>query len=114
VAFKTGGYGSGSGDNLSFYSGDTTVAFALGVSAATVTSMRGYRWAPVVWVAGIGLGVTTGYLRMAADRHFFTDVLTGAVVGSAIGFAVPSLLHKGDAAGPDARGAGVLSLGGQF
>jgi membrane-associated phospholipid phosphatase len=30
---------------------------------------------------------------MAADRHYLTDVLTGAVVGGAIGYLVPVLFH---------------------
>src|SRR5262249_57211679 len=39
-------------DNLSFNSGDTTVAFALAVSGGTVASMRDYRLAPLVWASG--------------------------------------------------------------
>lgn len=115
VAFKTGNYGSGSGDNLSFFSGDTTVAFSLGVSAGTIASMRGYRLAPLVWATGLTFGVTTGYLRMAADRHYFTDVLTGAIVGSAVGFAVPYLLHKGDPTdGTEVQHGGVVTFSGRF
>lgn len=82
-----------SDNNVSFYSGHTTLSFALATSAGTVASMRGYRLAPLVWAAGMTMGVTSGYLRIAGDRHYFTDVLTAALVGSAIGFAVPILFH---------------------
>jgi membrane-associated phospholipid phosphatase len=33
-------------------------------------------------------------LRVEAGKHFYTDVLVGAVVGSAIGVAVPMLHRK--------------------
>ena len=83
-----------SDNNTSFYSGHTNLVFALAVSSGTVATMRGYRWAPWVWGAGLAVAATTGYLRIAADRHYATDVLTGAVVGGAVGFAVPYLLHR--------------------
>jgi len=35
----------------------------------------------------------TGALRMTSGNHFFTDVLAGAAMGSAIGFAVPFFHH---------------------
>jgi membrane-associated phospholipid phosphatase len=76
-------------NNLSFYSGHTTWTFAFATAAGTIASRRGYRSAPVVWGAGLALAATTGYLRIAGDKHYLTDVLTGA----AIGWAVPSLLH---------------------
>jgi membrane-associated phospholipid phosphatase len=31
----------------------------------------------------------TGYLRIAADRHYFTDVLVAAVVGAGAGVGIP-------------------------
>jgi len=55
--------------------------------------MRGYRVAPLVWTAGLVLGVATAYTRMAADRHYFTDVLAGAAIGTVTGAAVPLLFH---------------------
>ncbi len=35
----------------------------------------------------------TGAMRMASGNHFFTDVLAGAAMGSAVGFAVP-FVHR--------------------
>jgi len=80
-------------NNLSFVSGHTTLAFALAASSGTVASLRGYNWAPGIWATGMALAATTGYLRIAADRHYFIDVMTGAVVGSAFGVGVPLLFH---------------------
>jgi membrane-associated phospholipid phosphatase len=106
-------------DNVSFYSGHTTLAFALATSAGTIASMRGYRLAPVMWVTGLALASISGYLRVAADRHYATDVLTGALIGSAIGFSVPYFFHRGRdqgwqvTAAPASRGA-TLSVSGKF
>jgi membrane-associated phospholipid phosphatase len=83
-----------SADNVSFFSGHTTLAFALAVSAGTVASMRHYRLAPLMWVSGLVLAAASGYLRIAADRHYATDVLTGIIVGSGVGFSVPYFAHR--------------------
>lgn len=83
-----------SDDNLSFFSGHTTLAFAIATSAGTINTLRGYRLAPLVWGAGLTMAVSVGYLRIAADKHYLSDVLTGAVVGSIIGVGVPLLLHS--------------------
>jgi membrane-associated phospholipid phosphatase len=116
---------SPSDDNLSFFSGHTTLAFALATSAGTVTTLRGYHLAPVVWAAGGAMAVTIGYLRIAADKHYFSDVMTAAIVGSIIGVGVPLLFHSptsADAAPPSASGQALtgpalrsaFSLGGAF
>jgi membrane-associated phospholipid phosphatase len=81
-------------DDMSFYSGHTATAFAVGTSAAMVARLRGYRSEPVLWAVGLGLGAATGYLRMAADKHYLVDVSTGAVAGTAAGILTPLLLHR--------------------
>jgi membrane-associated phospholipid phosphatase len=85
-------------NNVSFYSSHTSFAFSLAVSTATVASMRHYRWAPLIWAVGLAAAAMVGYLRIAADQHYFTDVLVGAAAGSAIGFAVPYGFHRGEGA----------------
>jgi membrane-associated phospholipid phosphatase len=85
---------SSTSDNLSFFSGHASLAFSLATSAGTVASMRGHRLAPLMWLAGLGFATTGAYLRVAADEHYATDVLTGSLVGSAIGFAVPYFAHR--------------------
>jgi len=81
-------------NNQSFYSGHSTLTMSLAISAGTVASMRGYRWAPALYGGGIGLSLATGYLRIAADKHWTSDVVTGWLVGAAIGYAVPRFLHR--------------------
>jgi len=81
-------------NNLSFYSGHTSLTFALATSTGTVASLRGYRVAPIIWVVGMPLAILTGMLRISADRHYFTDVMTGAVLGSTMGFLGPWLHRK--------------------
>lgn len=80
--------------HLSFYSAHASLAFSVVMTAGTVATMREYRWAPLVWIVGMPYALATGYLRIAADQHWFTDALVGAVLGSAIGFAVPFFFHR--------------------
>lgn len=80
-------------NNLSFFSGHTSYTFSLATAAGMVATRRKYRGAPWIWGVCVGLAATTGYLRIAADRHWATDVLTGAVIGTASGIGVPQLLH---------------------
>lgn len=80
--------------NTSFYSGHTSLAFSLAVASGTVATMRGYEYTPVIWGAGLGVAALTGYLRVAANKHYLTDAITGAFIGSAFGFAVPYLFHR--------------------
>jgi membrane-associated phospholipid phosphatase len=91
-------------DHLSFFSGHSTFTFALAAAAGTVSDLRGYRSAPWVWAVGLGLAATTGYLRIAGDKHYLSDVLVGAAVGTAAGVALPRLLHPREAGGEVARG----------
>jgi membrane-associated phospholipid phosphatase len=92
--------------NLSFYSAHATVTFALAASAGTIARLRGYRWAPWIWAAGAAIAASTAYLRIAADQHYFTDVVTGAAVGAGVGVAVPYFFHRGRTAGD----GGVVTL----
>ncbi len=78
--------------HLSFFSGHTTLGFALAVSAGEVAHRRHSRYEPAIWAIGLTLAATTGYLRIAADQHFASDVLVGAAVGALAGHFVPRLL----------------------
>jgi membrane-associated phospholipid phosphatase len=95
-------------DNLSFYSGHAAVTFTTSVAAGTIASLRGYSGANVVWIPGVVLASVTSYLRLGCDRHYFTDVVAGMVVGTAVGIALPRLLHRQDDEGGDPSSAPAL------
>ncbi len=78
--------------HLSFFSGHTTLGFALAVSAGEVAHRRHSRYEPAIWAIGLSLATVTGYLRIAGDEHAASDVLVGAAVGSLAGYFVPRLL----------------------
>lgn len=80
-------------NDLSFYSGHTSMTFTLATASGTIASLRGYRLAPLVWSSGLTIAAVTGYLRIAADKHYFTDVVTGMIVGAAIGTLFPLIFH---------------------
>ncbi|HET9553121.1 MAG TPA: phosphatase PAP2 family protein [Anaeromyxobacteraceae bacterium] len=102
--------------NRSFYSGHTSTAFALAAASGTVASLRGSEATPWIWGAGMTLATTVGYLRIAGDAHWGTDVLVGAAMGGGVGVLVP-WLHRGRGRGgleivPALRGRGLgLKLG---
>jgi membrane-associated phospholipid phosphatase len=54
--------------------------------------------------------VTVGVLRVMADRHWVTDVIVGHVVGGAIGFGTPWLLHYQHRLTPELTSLGVEHL----
>jgi membrane-associated phospholipid phosphatase len=99
-------------DDLSFYSGHATLAFSLAAAAGTVSDLRGYRSAPWVWGAGMTLAAGVSYLRVAGDKHYLTDVLAGAALGSAAGIALPRLLHgRKDGSGAPSAAVTAAPLG---
>lgn len=89
----------------SFFSGHTTNAFA----AATVTCSHHARHAvfgdPVSDGLACGIALTSaatvGAMRVVGQRHYLTDVMGGAIVGSLTGLGVPWLLHYGPLARRD-------------
>jgi hypothetical protein len=106
-------------NNQSFYSGHSTLSMSLAVATGTVARMRGYDRATAIYGVGIALSLTTGYLRIAADKHWATDVITGWATGAAIGYAVPRLLHRRRTDGLTltanrSGGGSVISLSGRF
>jgi len=80
----------------SFFSGHTSSTAASCFFAAKVWSdfHPGNKWKPAVWTAAALIPAVTGYFRIRAGRHFFTDVTVGYVVGATVGWVVP-YLHQG-------------------
>jgi len=79
--------------DTSFFSGHSALAFTMATSSAMVAHLRGYRSEAALWIGGLTLATATGYLRIAGDAHYATDVITGAAVGAAIGLVIPLFLH---------------------
>lgn len=81
--------------STAFFSGHITTAFAGAVFLSkTFTDIYGKTtWSKVIWVGSLSLATATTIARVEAGVHFPTDVLMGAVVGSAIGYFIP-VLHK--------------------
>ena len=86
---------------LSFPSGHTANAFAAAVFMSTVYGRlhpdgSGRAW---VWVGSLTAAAGVGYLRYAAGKHYPTDIIAGAVIGSLVGWLVPKL-HEQDITAP--------------
>lgn len=100
-----------SDNNVSFYSGHTTFTFALAVSGGTVAWLRGYKNAAWVWSGGLLVAAAAGYLRIAADKHYMSDVLVGALTGSLVGFSIPYFFHRNSMpAGSPGKAPSSLSI----
>ena len=79
--------------NESFCSRHTSVAFSV-AAANTYIFSRYYpdsKWKIPVIAASYSLATITGILRVASGEHFASDVLVGALLGTAMGFAIPAL-----------------------
>ncbi len=80
---------------MSFYSGHTSTVTAMYFLSAKL--FEDYnpesRYKSTVWTTAILIPAATGLLRVKAGKHYFTDVLTGFLVGGAIGFLIPEI-HK--------------------
>ena len=83
-----------SGDwNNSFPSGHTAMSFA-GASFASYVFWKynpDSKWRIPVTAVSYSLALTVATLRVAGGSHFMTDVLAGALIGTAIGIGVPAL-----------------------
>jgi membrane-associated phospholipid phosphatase len=100
-------------DDSSFPSGHAAAAFAAAGAFGTIAHLRGDSAAPV-YAAGFAAATGVAYLRVAADRHWLSDVATGAALGTAIGVAMPLLLHRRSASSRSSvafsAGPGVATL----
>jgi membrane-associated phospholipid phosphatase len=89
--------GQGNDARQSFYSGHTSTTFCAAVAGSWLyaqsssdTTLRTIAWATSLTLAG-----ATADLRVRAGKHFPSDVLAGAALGSAIGYAIPRLHYWG-------------------
>jgi len=89
--------GGGECDTQSFYSGHSAIAAtSAGLMCANHTRIALYG-SPVLDIGSCVLlsvnALVTATSRIAADRHYATDVIVGTGFGFAFGYAVPVLLH---------------------
>jgi membrane-associated phospholipid phosphatase len=79
----------------SFFSGHSALSFT---SAALICmdhiehELLGEPWDTLSCAGGYAVAATTATFRVVGDMHYATDVLTGALAGTLIGYGIP-LLH---------------------
>jgi len=82
--------------NRSYFSGHTSLAFAgAGLTCAEHQHFRlfGRVGDPIACAGALALATTTGVFRVVANRHWMSDVVTGAGVGLVAGWLMPWLMH---------------------
>ncbi len=80
-------------DNRSFPSGHTATAF---MTATMLTKEYGH-WSPWIGIGAYTVATATGLMRMANNRHWLSDVLTGAGIGilsTELGYLIGDLIFK--------------------
>jgi membrane-associated phospholipid phosphatase len=85
--------------NVSFFSGDTAIAFTFVAAALAISYLRGYRRPRWLTVSCAVVAVLAAVTRVSADMHWATDVIAGALAGVTIGAGLPLLLHARRATG---------------
>lgn len=84
----------------SFYSGHANGAFLSAVYFAYTYSLRhpDSECTGWIWAGGLGAAAAVAGLRVAAGKHYPSDVLVGAAAGAFFGWAFPHM-HRSDRAG---------------
>ena len=75
----------------SFFSGHTSTTFAIGTSNAILLSEAYPDKRKLIWFGNLSLATATGYLRIAGDKHYLSDVFCGGIVG----YFVAKYAHMG-------------------
>lgn len=85
-------------DCRSFFSGHTALSAASSFSAVRGMELGGGLGTPqarlLAYSSATALTVAIGSLRVAAGKHYVSDVVVGAAVGTGIGLLVPGLLQN--------------------
>ena len=86
----------GRDSHLSFYSGHASSTFSASVAGAYLfaQSTTDENARAAVWGTELALAGATADLRTRAGKHFYSDVLVGATIGSGLGVLIP-YLHGG-------------------
>lgn len=77
----------------SFYSGHTSGTAAMCFMTASIYEdyHPDSKWKPVVWAGAVTIPAVAGIMRMRAGKHFPSDVITGYVMGAAVGYFLPKI-----------------------
>jgi membrane-associated phospholipid phosphatase len=97
--------------SLSFYSGHASTAFTMATAYGLIYQAR-HPESPsrfAVWAGGYLLASGVALCRVAAGKHFWTDVLAGAAAGSLAGWLVVEL-HRRHPGAETAAGSGSISF----
>jgi len=81
----------------SFFSGHSAFTFttaALLCQDHEKNELLGEPWDAITCGAGYVAAASTASFRMVSDMHYASDVLTGAIVGSIVGWGVPYFHYK--------------------
>lgn len=82
--------------NLSFFSGHSSGAFTAAFAGSFTMSERADRnTRAAIWGAELALAAATANLRARAGKHYYSDIVVGALLGAGVGLAVPAL-HGAD------------------
>lgn len=117
--------GNNPDSHLSFPSGHTGATAALAFSAAMLATLQESKAAPYLWAGAAVATASVATLRMMAEKHYFTDVLGGALIGAGSGVLVPWLHKRGNLLGGNGgasaqlqvspvQGGAAFALAGQF
>ncbi len=77
----------------SFFAQQTTSVFSTAVFVATVFSdyHPDSRFKPWVWASSVAAASAISIVRYETGIHYTSDILVGALVGSAIGYGIPKI-----------------------
>jgi membrane-associated phospholipid phosphatase len=87
----------GSSRHRSFFSGHATFSFT-GAALICIhhfeNELLGSPWDALSCAAGYAVAASTATFRVVSDVHYASDALTGALVGTFIGYGVPFLHYR--------------------
>ena len=83
-------------NNLSFFSGHTSYTAMFTFFSASVLSnyVNNRATKAAIWTGAAILPAATAYFRYKGGKHYISDVVTGYIVGAAVGFIVPMIHRK--------------------
>lgn len=101
--------GNQSDAQVSFYSGHASMSFSAATAGSILFSLSSDSTGAkaAVWGTELALASATSVMRVRAGKHFTSDVLVGALAGTAIGVVVPAL-HTGSVYRPSALEWGAM------